>query len=365
MSAPATTAKPAPGAAAPVEDKEKEKKPTSLLESMSKKQKLAALLVTMGPELGATILNEFDESDVEEISTEMIKLDFVSPMMQRELLHEFSGIILEAVASSAGGPQFAKVILEKAIGSYKANEVINRVAPNRVHTIDTMVLRDIPPRQILNLLRKEQIQTWALVLSYLEPARCAEVLSLLNPEFRSDVVERIATMEPTPSEVVEQVLLHIQRRSSLRNQQDVTSSGGIQILASVINTLDDATSKQVLASLEERNPDLCRSVKKLLFTFEDMAELDKSAIGKMLREVDFHILAVALKTASEKLKGIIFGALTKRAAEAISEEIEFMPPVRLAEVEEAQEQIIEQLRKLEANGEIVLNRGGDKKNAVV
>lgn len=346
-------------------EEKKEKKEVSPLETMTKKQKLAALFVVLGQELSASILNEFDEAEVEEISTEMVKINFVPPGMQKELLKEFTPITFEAVTSSAGGPAFAKIVLEKAIGSYKANEVINRVAPNRVRNIDTMALRDIQPRQILNLLRKEQIQTWALVLSYLEPTRCAEVLALLNPEFRIDVVERIATMEPTPSEVVEQVLQHIQRRSSIRNRQDVTSSGGIQILASVLNTLDDATSKQVLTSLEDRNPDLCRSVKKLLFTFEDIAELDKSAIGKMLREIDFHVLAVALKTASEKLKGIILGALTKRAAEAINEEIEFMPPVRLSEVENSQEQIIDQLRKLESNGEIVLNRQGDKKNAVV
>ena len=187
----------------------------------------------LGPEISATILNEFDEKDVEEVSTEMVKIDFVPPAMQRELLKEFTSVTFDAVTSSAGGPNFAKAVLEKAIGSYKANEVINRVAPNRTRSIDTMALKDIPPRQILNLLRKEQIQTWALVLSYLEPSRCAEVLALLNPEFRTDVVERIATMEPTPSEVVCGGMPRGTRMTSSRPSGSISSSISTRTCGSV------------------------------------------------------------------------------------------------------------------------------------
>lgn len=329
------------------------------LQGMSKKQKLAALLVVLGPEVASTLLNDFEEREVEEISSEMVKIDFVAPPMREALLEEFSPVCVKAVTSLAGGASYAKRVLEKAIGNFKANELISRVAPNRVHSVDTGALRDIPVRQLVSMLRKEQLQTWALVLSFLEPTRTAEALALMQPEFRTDVVERIATMEPTPSEVVEQVITHIQRRSNLRNRQNVTSSGGTKNIADILNSLDDSTSKQVLTSLEERNPELSRIVKKQLFVFEDIAALDKASLQKVLREVDFHLLAMALKTASEKLKDTVMSALTKRASEIIMEEIEYMPPVRLAEVEHAQEQIIEQMRRLEANGEITISSKGD------
>lgn len=328
-------------------------------EGMTKRQKLAHLFVLLGPDVSAMLLKEFEEKEVEDISKEMVKIDFVSESVKVAILEEFSDVTIEAVTSTSGGATFAKAVLEKALGSFKASELIRRVAPYKMRSVDTQVIRDIQARPLMNLLRKEQLQTWALVISYLDPAECAEVLSLLPPDFRVDLVERLATMEPVASEVVELVLQHIQRSADLRNKQDVTTSGGAKILADVLNQLDDPTSKQVLTSLEERNPDLSRTIKKMLFTFEDIITLDKAALSKLLREVDFHELAVALKTASETLRTAIFGTLTKRASEIIQEEIQFMPPVRLAEVESAQEKIIEQMRRLEASGEITRAKGGE------
>lgn len=333
--------------------------PKALLEGMTKKEELAHLLVIVGAEVAATILKDFDEKEVEDLSKEMVKIDFIPGPLKDAILAEFSAITIEAVASTSGGATFAKLALEKALGSFKASEIIRRVAPYKMRSVDVTVLRDIQPRPLMNLLRKEQLQTWALVLSYLEPPQCAEVIELLPPDFRVDLVERLATMEPVASEVVEIVLQHIQRSADLRNRQDVTTSGGAKILADVLNQLEDASSKQVLTSLEERNPELSRTIKKMLFTFEDIITLDKASLGKLLREVDFHELAVALKTASEVLRTSIFATLTKRASEIIQEEIQYMPPVRLVEVEQAQERIIEQMRRLEASGEIVRAKGGD------
>ncbi len=334
------------------------------LRGWSKKQRLAALLVVLGKDLAAQILNDFDERDVEEVTTEMARIDFVPVETQKALLKEFTTVAVDAVASAAGGPQFAKDVLERSIGSFKANELINRIAPNKARNVDITVLRDIQPRQLINLLRKEQIQTWALVLSYLDPARCAEVLSLLNADIRTDIVERIATMEPTSSEVVEQILNHIKRRVALKNTLSVTSSGGARILAEVINALEDSISKQVLSGLEERNPDLAKNIQKLLFVFEDIGDMDKQTLARILREVDYHQLAVALKTASERLKASVLNSLSKRAAEGLQEEIQYMPPVRLTDVEEAQEKIIEVVRELEANGEITVSKGGGRNELV-
>lgn len=335
------------------------------LAEMTKTQKLAALLVVLGQEAAAKILNEFDEREVESISTEMAKITFISVALQQCLLKEFSSVAMQAVTSAIGGPQYARDVLEKSLGGFKANELISRIAPMRTRSIDASILREIQPRQLVNLLRKEQIQTWAMVLSYLEPTRCAEVLTIVSADMRTDIVERIATMEPAQSEVVQQVLNHLKNRISMRSQMDVISSGGTKILAEILNTLDDSTSKQVLTGLEERNPELSRSVKKLLFVFEDIGDLDRTAITRLLREVDFHILAVALKTASDRLKTTVLSSLSKRAAETIAEEIQYMPPVKLSEVEAAQEQVIEILRNLEASGEIVMSRKGERNDVVV
>ncbi|MEM9400108.1 MAG: flagellar motor switch protein FliG [Verrucomicrobiota bacterium] len=333
-----------------------------VLADMNKKQKLASLLVVLGPEIASEMLADFEEKEVEEVTTEMTKIEFVPLPLQRVLLSEFSDITMSAITSAVGGPSFAKEVLEKSYGSFKANEVISRVAPNKVKSIDTAQLRDITPAQLVSLLRREQIQTWALVLSYLPPGRCAEVLGMINPEQRTDIVERIATMEPTTSEVAQKVLELIQERLNSRGRKDVTTSGGTKILAEILNELNDTTSKQILTSLEERNPELSRSIKKQLFIFEDIGELDQSSLAKIMREVDFHVLAVALKTASDGFKSKLLGCLTKRAYEMINEEIQYMPPVRLSDVEDAQEQIIEIVRKLESSGEIVLSRkgGGDE-----
>jgi flagellar motor switch protein FliG len=324
------------------------------LANLNKTQRLAAFLTVVGSDVASGILKELDEADVEAVTAEMAKLGFVSVPMQRALLEEFSGMAVDAVASLHGGPEIARSLLEKSYGSYRANEVISRIAPTRPRSIDTTVLREIQPRQLANILRREMPQTWALVLSYLEPNKCAEVLTLVQPDLRADIVERIANIEPVTSEIAQQVFTFLRHRAAQRAPQDVATSGGTQLLADILNNLDDALSQQILSALEERNPDLSRSIKKLLFTFDDLAELDKNSISRVLREVDFHLLAVALKTASDKLKQIIFSTLSKRASETIKEEIQYMPPVKLSEVEKAQDSILEVVRNLAANGEITL-----------
>ncbi len=340
--------------------------PAKLLEGWSKTQKLAGFLVVLGHEVASTVLNQFDEREVEEITKEMAKLDFIPIPLQQALTKEFSGVAVHAVTSASGGATFTRLVLERSLGSLKANEILARISPTKVRSLEAGVLREIQPRQLISLLRKEQTQTWALVLSYLEPNRLAEVLNHLTPDQRTDIVERLATMEPVSSEVIQQVLTLIKNRLQLRGQQEFASSGGTKNIAEVINMLDEATSSQILANLEEKNPEVSRAIKKLLFTFEDLCDLDKSQMQRVLREVDFQILAKGLKTASEKLKTLIITSLSKRAAESLAEELKFMPPVRLRDVEESQDKIVEAVRRLEASGEITINRkGGGGGDAVV
>ena len=331
----------------------------------SKLQKIAALMVVVGHDIAIQVLNGFEEREVEEITTEMAKIAFVPMAVQKALLKEFSPVTLEAVTAAHGGPEYARQVLEKALGTYKANEVMNRIAPSKVaRTVDTAMLREIQPRQLMNALRREQPSMWALILSYLEPATCAQILSGLNPEQRTEIVERIAGMEPVNAEIIQKIMSYLKDRLNLRGQADTARSGGTRILAQILNNLDDTTSQQVLSSLDERNPDLSRSIKKLLFVFDDLGALDKSSLQKVLREVDTHDLAVALKTANEPVRNAIFGAMTKRAVESLAEEIQYLPPVRLKQIEEAQEKILEAVRNLEANGEIVVSRGGGSDGVV-
>jgi flagellar motor switch protein FliG len=329
------------------------------LEGLNKLQKLAALLVVLGHELALKILNEFDEREVEEITTEMAKITFVPVGLQHALLKEFSPLTIEAVTAAHGGPEYAREILEKALGTFKANEIMSRVAPTRPpKSVDTTPLRELQPRQIMNFLRRESAQTWALILSYLEPAACAEVLSQSTPEMRTDIVERIAMMEPVNAEVMGKVIAFIKSRLQLRGQMETARSGGTKILAQILNNLDDQASQQVLATLDERNPELSRAIKKLLFIFDDLADLDKASLQKVLRDVEMHDLAIALKTASDRVKTAIFSSMTKRAVESLQEEIQFMQPLRLKQIEEAQDKILDVVRTLEANGDIVVNRRG-------
>lgn len=325
------------------------------ISKMSKIQKLAVLLVMLGPESAAKILKQLDEHEVEAISTEMTKLGLVSQEMQLEILREFSEVALQASTAVRGDTEYTREVLEKAVGLFKASDVLGRISPNRASVSVMQQIVDMDARQIFNLIKNEQAQTIALIASYLSAEKASQVLSLLRPEGREQVIERLASLAPTPVEVVEKVVSVLTQKMGGKHPSALHQTGGLKSAANLLNALDKNVSKNILASLDEHNPDLSQAIRQKMFTFEDLVNLEASALQKILREVDMRDLAIALKTASDLLKSALLAAISKRAAETVNEEMSFLGPLRLREIEAAQLKIIDVVRRLEADGEIDLS----------
>lgn len=333
---------------------------------MTKMQKLAALLIILGRDNAAGILKNLDENELEGVTSEMAKITMISAELQTEILREFTEVAVQASTSLRGGMEFAQASLEKALGPFKASSIMGRVVPQRAPVAAMQHILDLEARQIFNLIKTEQPQTIALICSYLPAEQASELMGLLRNDLRDQVIEKLATLAPTPIEVVERVVAVITRRLGASKQsRSVSQTGGVKSAADLLNAMDKNLSKTLLMSLEERNPELGQAIRQKMFTFEDLNGLDTSAVQKVLREVDMRDLAVSLKTASEQLKGTLLGCISRRAAETVNEEISFMGPLKLRDIEGAQMRIIEVVRRLEGEGEIELGDSKEETNAVM
>lgn len=321
-------------------------------ERMTRVQKLAALLIMLGQEGAAQIIKNLDEHEIELVSAEMPKITMLSQEMQAEVLKEFTGVAVNAATSTLGGIEYTQGSLEKALGLFKASNIISRASPSRAPVSAMKQIADLDARQIYNLIKLEQPQTITLVISYLGADKAAQLLTMLRPELRQDVVERLATLAPTPVEVVEKVIEVLNKKLGSRGPRALNQTGGVKSAASLLNALERNLSKSLILSIEEHNHELGAAIRQKMFTFEDIVTLDQSAIQKILREVDMRDLAVSLKTASEPLRKLLLGSISKRAAESVKEEMSFMGPLKMRDIEAAQLRIIEVLRRLEAEGEI-------------
>jgi flagellar motor switch protein FliG len=330
---------------------------------MTKVQKLAALLVILGPECASLLLKQLDEHEIEAVCSETAKMSMLTQELQVAILKEFSEMAVHASTSIRGGVDFTQNTLERAVGLFKASNIISRVAPQRAPVAAIQQIVDLEARQLLHLIKNEQPQTIALVCSYLTPEKASELLMMLRQDLREDVVERLATLGPTPIEVVEKIIDVIIQRMGGKHTRALNQTGGVKSAASLLNALDKNVSKSLLMTLEERNPDLGLSIRQKMFTFEDLRNLDPSALQRILREVDMRDLSVALKTCSEELKGKLLGCISKRAAETVAEEISLMGPLKLRDIEAAQLRIIEAVRRLESEGEIELGDAGSKQGS--
>jgi flagellar motor switch protein FliG len=327
------------------------------LEKMTKQQKLAALLVMMGSQGAGELLKVMEPAEVEAVSTEMTKLGLISHEVQQGILQEFSEVAVQASTALRGGMDYTRQTLEQSLGLYKASDIVGRVSPVRTPVAAMQQVIDMDPRNIVNLVKSEQPQTIALIISYLPPDKASQVLAVLRPEIRETVVERLASMAPIPVEVVEKVVEVLNLKLGGKQPRALNQTGGIKSAADVLNSLDKNLSKTMLIAIEERNPELGQAIRQKMFTFEDLAGLDSASLQKVLREVDMRDLAVSLKTASEKVKTALLSSISKRAAETVKEEIAFMGPLKLKDIEGAQQRIIEVVRRLEGEGEIEM--GGE------
>ena len=320
-------------------------------------QKSAVLLITLGPEKSAQIFKHLKEDEIEQLTLEIANTSSVSPQMKEDVLAEFYEVCLAQQYIAEGGINYAKELLEKALGVEKAKEVISKLTANlQVRPFE--FIRKTDPSQLLNFIQDEHPQTIALILSYLSSSQSAQVISSLPPDKQADVARRIATMDRTSPDVIKEVEGVLERKLASIVNQDYTIIGGVDAIVAILNTVDRGTERHILETLEIEDPELADEIRRKMFVFEDILSLDDRTIQRVLRDVDNSDLATALKNANEAVQNVIFNNLSKRLAAMIKEDMEFMGPVRLKDVEEAQQKIVNIVRKLEDSGEIVISRGG-------
>lgn len=327
------------------------------VEKMTKVQKLAALFIVIGPEAASQVMKNLDEHELDAVSAEMAKFPMIPQQTQRDILKEFTEVAVEASTGILGGVGYTQSALEKSVGVFRATNIVGRVAPVRTPFAAMQQIIEMEPRQIHNLLKQEQPQTIALVMSYLGAAKSAQLLVLLRPEIREQVVERVATLAATPIEIVEKLVEVLNQRVGVKPTRALSQTGGMKLAAELLNSLDKNISKTLLIALEERNAELGAGIRQKMFTFEDLGMLDVPSLQKVLREIDMRDLAVSLKSASDKLKNTLLSCISKRAAETVNEEMGFMGPLKLKDIEAAQGRIIEVVRRLESEGEIEIDSG--------
>ncbi|HHW54385.1 MAG: flagellar motor switch protein FliG [bacterium] len=326
---------------------------------LSGKEKAAIALIAMGPELSAEVFKHMREDEIEELTLEIASMRTVPPEQKDKILGELYHMYLAQEYIAQGGIDYAKEILERALGSQKAMEIIERLTASlQVRPFE--FIRSTDPGQLLTFIQGEHPQTIALILAFLQPEQAGTILTALPPEKQVDVTKRLALMEHTSPEVIHEVERVLEAKLSALAGQDSTQVGGVEALVEVLNQVDRATEKTILENLEEQEPELAEEIKRRLFTFEDIVQLDDKAVMRVLREIDLtRDLPMALKVASEEVKTKIFNNLSKRAVETLQEEMDYLGPVRLRDVEEAQQRIVNTIRKLEEVGEIIIARGGE------
>lgn len=325
---------------------------------LTRRQKLAVFLICIGPEAAAEVLKQFDDAEIEQLCREMADYPMIPEAAQKQALDEFAGIISASVNSALGGLPYARRTLEIAKGS-QATSIMGRVGSTGSFADVVKDISAMEGNQISNLIKNEQPQTIAFLLSYLEPAKSAEVFAFFSPELREDVLERLGTIESTPTDLVGKIVRSLGRHLNVQARPPLHHSDGVVAVAGLLNQLDKDTSKTLLSRLEEKNATLGTAIRRKLFSFEDIIRIETQDLQRILREVDSGNLAIAMKSCSEALREKIYGSLSKRAAEGLREEIELLGPMRLKDVEAAQDVIIQSVRRLEEEGQITLDANAE------
>ena len=320
-------------------------------------QKAAVLVIALGPEKSSQIFKHLKEEEIEELTLEIANTRSITPQLKEDVINEFYEVCLAQQYIAEGGIGYAKDLLEKALGEEKALDVISKLTTS-LQVKPFEFVRKAEASQILNFIQDEHPQTIALILSYLSPQQAALIMSALPPDRQADVAKRVATMDRTSPDVIKEVERVLETKLSSLVNQDYTVIGGVDAVVEILNAVDRGTEKHIMETLEIEDPELADEIRKKMFVFEDILLLDDRAIQRVLRDVDNNDLAVALKGSTEQVQNAIFNNLSKRLAAMIKEDMEFMGPVRMKDVEEAQQKIVNVIRKLEDSAEIVISRGG-------
>lgn len=325
--------------------------------SISGIQKAAILLIALGPEKSSLIFKHLKEDEIEELTLEIANTRSITPQLKDDVINEFYEVCLAQQYIAEGGIGYAKELLEKALGAEKAMDVIGKLTAS-LQVKPFEFVRKADASQILNFIQDEHPQTIALILSYLSPNQSSMILSALPPDRQADVARRVATMDRTSPDVIKEVERVLETQLSSLVNQDYTVIGGVDAVVEILNTVDRGTEKHIMETLEIEDPELADEIRKKMFVFEDILLLDDRAIQRVLRDVENSDLAIALKGSTEQVQNAIFNNLSKRLAAMIQEDMEFMGPVRMKDVEEAQQKIVNIIRKLEDSAEIIISRGG-------
>ena len=322
-------------------------------------QKTAILLITLGSEVASEIMKFLSEEEINKISFEIATINSVTVEERKEILHEFIEMNKAKEFLIEGGFEYAKNILSKALGSDKAIEILDKIKEATDIYRPFTIARKADPTQLLNIIIDENPQTIALILCYLQPDKAAQILSWLPENLQNDVAYRVATIRSTSPYAVKEVERALEYKLSNFIKPDATVIGGIESLVDMLNRVDRNTERNITTGLEEQDKELAEKLRASMFVFEDITMLTSPDIQKVLRNIDQKDLALALKGSNDSVKQLIFNNLSKGAADNVREEIEYMGPVKLSDVEKAQQQIVGVIRKLDEQGEIIIVRGGD------
>lgn len=322
------------------------------------RKKAAVLFIALGPELSSSIMKQLPEEEIERISFEIANMDVVDSKTQAEVITEFLELHQAQYYLLKGGVEYAKQVLEKTVGPAKANDYLRKLSmASKKQPFSN--LRKTDPKHLVNFIANEHPQTIALILCYLDPEQAAMVLGALPQEKQADIAKRVATMETTSPEIVKEVEAVLDQKLSTVAEEKFTSAGGVQSIVDILNRVDRSTERLIIETLEQENPELADDIRNRMFVFEDINFLDDTAVRRILREIESKELAKALKGSSEELLNRIFSNMSQRAGEMLKEEMEFLGPIRLREVEEAQQNIVRVIRRLDEAGEIIISRGGE------
>jgi flagellar motor switch protein FliG len=322
------------------------------------RQKAAIFLVSIGSEMSSEVFKFLREDEIETLTFEIARLETVEPEQKDAVLAEFQEMLQANQFISTGGIDYARELLEKSMGNQKAIDIINRLTSSlQVRPFD--FIRRTDPAHLLNFIQQEHPQTIALILAYLEPNKASIILQNLPHDIQSDVARRIATMDRTSPEVLREVERVLEKKLSTLSNEDYTTAGGVQDIVDIINQVDRATEKQIIDALEDEDPDLAEEIKKRMFVFEDIVLLSDKDVQRVMREVDSRELSKALKNMDQEVQDRIYRNMSKRAAAMLKEDMEFQGPMRLKDVEEAQQKIVSIIRHLEDTGEVVIARSGE------
>ena len=328
------------------------------ISNMSGREKIAILMVALGNEIAAEVYKRLDDTTIELITLEIANLRKITPDLKLEVMKEAQEILMAREFMARGGVEYARDVLERALGPERAQNLLTRITASlQVRPFDFM--RHTDAQQVLSFIQGEHPQTIALILSYLEAPQAAMIISGLPAVMQAEVAKRIAKMDRITPEVLREVERVLERKLSTVMGQDFTLAGGIDAVVAIINSADRGTERNIMEYLEENDPELAEEIKKRLFVFEDIIRLDDRSLQRVLREVDMKELGLALKGATEELRGKFFKNMSKRAAEMLQEDMDYMGPVRVKDVEDSQQKVVNVVRSLEEAGEIIIASGGE------